>query len=88
MAHSIQVEAHGDLLIVTESKGKFVAIYVKPTSKFQLRRLRSTVGPSIHPRLGLIGNVSLTPPITECPFKVGAIGSFRIAGFRFGGDTR
>ena len=40
MAHSIQVEARGDLLIVTESKGKFVAIYVNPASKSQLRLMR------------------------------------------------
>jgi len=37
-------------------------------------------------RLELVGDVSLTPPITECPFKVGAISAFRIA--RFGGHTR
>jgi hypothetical protein len=42
MSDGIQVEARGDLLIVTESKADFVAIYVKQKSGPQLSLMRRT----------------------------------------------
>jgi hypothetical protein len=40
MIETLQVEARGDLLIVTESNTEFVAIYVKPEFQPQLMLMR------------------------------------------------
>jgi len=42
MSEGVEVEARGDLLIVTESRADFVAIYVKHRSGPQLTLMRRT----------------------------------------------
>ena len=42
MIKTLQVEARGDLLIVTELNTEFVAIYVKPEFQPQLMLMRSS----------------------------------------------
>jgi len=39
MLDSIQVEAKGDLLIVSEPASNFVAIYVKSSERYQLMQM-------------------------------------------------